>query len=332
MNKCFQLIRLLTIPVFLYTPFGLAQDKEPVSTPPMEAEVEETAPENTAKNVGQEVEINEDNYRQFMELRDARGQRNIIPENAFKPRSGSQKLDKLPEESRKHLRNQLREIIVQGDQWQPGDEANDYPYVPSVAASTKPSLEKQEAEAWGELIGSYHQREAEIYENSSRSQAAMASQGTSGGESTGSAKSGGGSAEQGAEGQQTKQESHAEQSGSAGSYSPDSENDPNTQSTVGISQNAMEFLLGKRKQSVSAGQSDKDSPGGDVENSNDTNPLPELPSLTEPIPENTEGILTIEDLLKAQGIRSATGIDSSSGIAIEYKDPDKNKSEKDGAY
>jgi len=59
--------------------------------------------------------------------------RNIIPENIFKPESGSQKLDKLPEESQKHLRNQLREIIVQGNEWKPGDEETEYPYSPSAA-------------------------------------------------------------------------------------------------------------------------------------------------------------------------------------------------------
>jgi hypothetical protein len=172
--------------------------------------------------------------------------RDIIPEDAFKPSSGLQKLDKLPEESQKHLRNQLREIIVQGDPWKPGDEETEYPYTPSVAASTNPSLEKQEKEAWGELVDSYHDRESQMYENSSGSQAARGSeQGSSNSPkndegSTGSAGQDG----EGSQGQQPGQEGNPDQSNSEGTYSLNGSNDPNANSTAGVSQNAMEFLQG----------------------------------------------------------------------------------------
>ena len=190
MNKQFQLISLLTILVFWNVPSGFAQDDEATTTQTSEADVEETAPDSEEVPAGQEVEINEDNYRQFMELKDARQQRDMLPENSYQSQAGAQKIDKLPEESQKHLRNELREIIIQGDQWQPGDEDTDYPYVPSKTASTNQALQKQEAGAWGELVDDYHKREAEMYGNASRTKASSATAGAAGegsGEGEGSA-------------------------------------------------------------------------------------------------------------------------------------------------
>jgi len=377
MNRQLRLTCFICFALILNAPLGFAQDEEPEVVPEIVPEAEDTN-----VSAGQEVEVNEDVYRQFMELKDARGQRNMLPENAFKPGSGAQKLDKLPEESQKHLRNQLREIIVQGDQWQPGDETGDYPYVPSAAASTDASLQKQEAEAWGELVDNYHQREAEIYENSPRSQAAMANGSSPGGgpgNGEGSRSGSGG----GGEGQESSQSSEGEQGGAAGSYSPNARNDPNATSTQGVSQNAMEFLSGKSGRVVQSGdtdggsgesgqddnqagsqsgaqsgsqgqqgdesqaqadsspamstsarvnteeltettadtsqnaleyltggqtqtsQADGNSPGD--EGTDETMPLPELPSLRGPASDNIEGTLTIQDLINAQGVRNATG-------------------------
>ena len=140
MNKCIHLAGLMGIAMLLFLTPVYAQDDE--TAPPSTTGPGEAATEEPEIRAGQEVEINEDNYRQFMELKDPTLQREIIPENAFKPGSGLQKLDKLPEESQKHLRNQLREIIVQGDPWQPGDEETEYPYTPSEAAGHNPALEK----------------------------------------------------------------------------------------------------------------------------------------------------------------------------------------------
>lgn len=264
MKEHMKFVGLLTISVFLYTPTGFAQDKE------------ESASKDSNVPASQEVEINEDNYRQFMELRDARQQRNILPEDAFKPNAGLQKLDKLPEESQKHLRNQLREIIVQGDEWQPGDEGKHYPYVPSEAASTNPELQKQEAEAWGELVDSYHRREAEIYENSARSQAAMASDGASnGGSNTPNGSPGDGTGQAGTgeagAGGEAANESRPEQSSTADSYSPNTSNDPNARNTAGVSQNAMEFLKGQglAKQGSNGQGNSTSAAGGNGEQSAD---------------------------------------------------------------
>jgi hypothetical protein len=247
MTRMLQLLILFSTLLFLYSQAGFAQDNEAAVPPEPESETDTTA-ETTEAAAGQEVEINEDNYRQFMELRDARQQRNALPENAFKPKSGSQKLDGLPEASQKHLRNQLREIIVQGDEWQPGDEGDVYPYVPSEAAGTDPSLQKQEAEAWGELVDSYHAREAQIHENSAMTQAAQAAGSKPGGGSPTGGESGGdkegeGENQDGAGGQ-AGEENSAEQASSADNYSPNASKDPNAKSTSGVSQNAMEFLKG----------------------------------------------------------------------------------------
>ena len=216
MKKWFQFVSSSILVLFLLTPHLFAQEDEPAS-PPEPVSDESTSIEADSP-AGQEVEINEDNYRQFMELKDAMRQRDIIPENIFKPGSGLQKLDKLPEESQKHLRNQLREIIVQGDPWQPGNEETEYPYTPSVAASTDPALEKQELEAWGELVDSYHDRESQIYENSSGSQAARGSeQGSSGNSQNGTGQPGSNSQNgEGGQGQQTGQEANPDQSANEG--------------------------------------------------------------------------------------------------------------------
>ena len=99
MNRQIQLSGLMGFFLILHVPLSLAQD---------EASNEATEPKSAKAPAGQEVEVNEDNYRQFMELKDARGQRNMLPEEDFKAGSCAQKLDKLPEASQKHLRNQLR--------------------------------------------------------------------------------------------------------------------------------------------------------------------------------------------------------------------------------
>ena len=59
---------------------------------------------------GQEVEVNEDNYRQFMELQDDLRQRQVLPEESFQSRSGDQKLDKLP--LGKHLDRPVHNIAT----------------------------------------------------------------------------------------------------------------------------------------------------------------------------------------------------------------------------
>jgi hypothetical protein len=387
MSRTLQLLILFSTLLVLYCQPGWAQESETVAAP---EEGTEEAAETTNAPAGQEVEINEDNYRQFMELRDARQQRNTLPENAFKPKSGSQKLDALPEESQKHLRNQLREIIVQGDEWQPGDEGEVYPYVPSDAASTDQPLQKQEAEAWGELVDSYNKREAESYENAAEATAAMGNEGSQGGGAGNSEKPGGEQSGQGEGGEngQAAEENRSDQREAANGYSPNAPRDPNAKSTAGVSQNAMEFLKGQgnnESDSVAAaeaatggdGQSDgedgnqADSQGFAGEQSEEQKNSAEI-AISESAPLNpadeddvvstqgtsqnaleyltgttvtvdnrgtgntgqapieSEGTLSIQDLLNAQGVGAAVGTTPSSNSSVDEPDPDKDSKDGDG--
>jgi len=235
-------VLFVTFTLLFGAPLALAQQAEPAA--PAADKAEDTAAEEKQDSSSQEVEINEDTYRQFMELKDANRQGDIIPETVYKPGSGLQKLDKLPEESQKHLRNELREIIVDGDPWQPGDENADYPYTPSEAASKNPALQKQEQEAWGELVDSYNQREAQIYADRAGNRAAMSpGDGNSGQPGSGANKEGkDGDDKEGVPGQESETQGNPGQDAAAGAFSPDAVNDPNAQGESGVSQNALQFL------------------------------------------------------------------------------------------
>lgn len=342
----------LAILIFLYAPSAISQDltqDEPQNEAPAssaETQAESDLSEDKAAPANQEVEVNEDNYRQFMELKDAREWRGVFPETAFKPQTGNQKLDKLPEESQKHLRNQLREIIVQNDAWKPGDEDTDYPYTPSDAASSKPSLQKLEAEAWAELVEGYHQREAEIYANSARSDGAAARAGNAGGgagDSQGSAGVGSnqGSPDQQA-GQQAGQQGDSRRSGTPGSYAPNSANDSNASSTTGVSQNAMEFL----KNNSASAESSEASPSAPKRNTNASvkqesaqNALEFLMGektkttsnqVTSSSSDIEEGTISIEDLLNVQGVSDSNTPVLPATAAGEQEDSSENAVDKDG--
>lgn len=225
-----------------------------------------------ANRGSQEVEYNDDNYRRFMELKDQPTESSTLPTNAYQP--GTQKLDELPEASQKHLRNQLREIILEGDEWAPGDENKKFPYVASEAAQKDPDLRQQEAEAWNELVGKYHEREAQIYANSARSASAagakdgprdasqaLANTGRSAGGSGASNNSNTGQSGKGDQNQDGQNQDGQNQSGqksqSAGnpgegsaapsSVSAASMNDPDAASASGVSQSALEYLESTNK-------------------------------------------------------------------------------------
>ena len=260
MNKPIVLAVILTFAALQAAPTVFAQEQTPPETTAEESGAAAVAePEPSAS---QEVEINEDTYRQFMELKDANQQRDIIPEETFKPGAGLQKLEKLPEESQKHLRNELREIIVGGDPWQPGDEAGEYPYVPSDAARADPSLQKQEVDAWGEPVDSYNRREAQIYANKSGNRATMSPEDGAGEmPGQGSMQTGeSGEDKEGAQGSQNSAAADSAQADTAGTYSPGAANDPNAPGTSGVSQNAMEFLQGLGKSGGNAVEGSAGSP------------------------------------------------------------------------
>lgn len=266
----------------------------------------------------QEVEYNDDNYRRFMELRDEHTQRSSLAVNANQ--SGPQKLDKLPEASQKHLRNQLREIILEGSAWTPGEENKEFRYVASEAAQESPALQQQEAEAWGELVGKYHQREARIYADAARSKSAAGTEGGAHGAASQAqanvgesaaepaASDGSNSAETGG-GDEKKQSGQQQQSAQASqqdSYSPASSanrGDADANSTAGVSQNAMEYLMKSEKQ-----------------NSSDTRRMSESAENTSQLVVISKDTLSIKDLQNAQGITISTGTGSSQATPIDIED------------
>lgn len=353
MKSYLQIIGSLAILVFLYAyaPSAISQDltqdetqnEAPASS--AETQAESDLSEDTVAPASQEVDVNEDNYRQFMELKDARRWRGVFPETAFKPQTSNQKLDKLPEESQRHLRNQLREIIVQSDAWKPGDEDIEYPYTPSDAASSKPSLQKLEAEAWAELVEGYHHREAEIYANSARSDGAAARAGNAGGGTGDSQGSAGVGSNEGSSDQQAGQQDDSSRSGTPGSYAPNSANDSNARSTAGVSQNAMEFLKNNSTSAESA-ESSEASPSAPKRNTNASvkqesaqNALEFLmgektKTTSDQVQSSSsdieEGTISIEDLLNVQGVRDSSTPVLPAPAAGEQEDSSVNAVDKDG--
>ena len=107
-----------------------------------------------------ETDVSEDNYRRYMELKDPRLDRPSFPTVQYRPPSSLEKMAQLPESSQKHLRNQLRGIILQSGPWTPDAREQEFRFSPSEAARKDGELLQAEAEAWAELVGEYHEREA----------------------------------------------------------------------------------------------------------------------------------------------------------------------------
>jgi hypothetical protein len=216
--------------------------------PPLQAQepVEETG------GTSAEVEESDEAYRRRMELEDAR-QRDLgytLPPETYAAKQ--EKLDKLPEESRDNIRDQLVDIIVEDGDWEPSDALKDYPYEPTAAARADPELLLQEQEAWDEQIEKYHKREAAAFGTylgpvpgpgnpdgaEGQSGQAEASEGSDpGGGPQGAV------AERGSP--QGAQESEDAAQRSAGTYEPYQSNRSSTEdavSTAGVQQSALDFL------------------------------------------------------------------------------------------
>ena len=169
--KCLLALKLiLLVAVFTLPQTGLALGSGQETAEPVTPENEDREIVNNST----ETDINEDNYRRFMELKNQPGERNSLPASAYVKPLVLEKMQSLPEDSQKHLRNMLRDIIVQGEAWTPDQLGKDFPFTPSEKAESNPGLRQKESEAWDELVSEYHGRESEIYEHADRSQAATA--------------------------------------------------------------------------------------------------------------------------------------------------------------
>ena len=212
---------------------------------------ETTAPEGGSS---QQVEQSDEDFRRRMELEDARSRDPGFadPIDTYKP--DLEKIDKLPEESRDNIRDQLIDVIMEEGEWEPGDALKEYPYTPSATAEGDPELKQQEQEAWDEQIEKYHERESEAY---------GAYRGPVPGPGNPDGQEGG---EQGGEqGQQGGQQGsgQGDQQGDGGEqgedqdagtyeYQPGGSSSSDANSTAGVSESALDFLRGR--QSSSAGQ------------------------------------------------------------------------------
>ncbi len=235
---------------------------------------------NEADDPSRETDISEDNYRRFMELDDRRLERPAFPAAAMQPGSQLQKMGQLPESSQKHLRNQLRGIILARGDWTPEEIGRDYPFVPSAEARADSQLLRDEIEAWAELVTEYHEREAAVYAAGSGTPGAPAGNdpataqqqaggapgspggdnrggetgpdGQAGGEAGGEGQAGGDSGGGGAEGQGENADGGAEQMADEQPASRRPVAEPDSQdpaappargmSTEGVEQSASEYL------------------------------------------------------------------------------------------
>jgi hypothetical protein len=199
----------------------------------------------------QHVEESEEAYRRRMETQDGMGQTDVIPDRPATGGTTGDGIDDLPFESRKHLRDEMRNVIMEQGEWQPEDATKTYPYHPSAGAQADPELRQKEEKAWGELVAEYHKREA----------AALAGGSHSGGPPPGGQSGGQGGGQSG--GQAGNQAGAKAKSGGSATPNSQASRSPGTQpkarpearpeaeaagstaAGAGVSQSALEFLKGQ---------------------------------------------------------------------------------------
>jgi len=197
----------------------------------------------------EQVEESEEAYRRRMELEGARDQE-TFSNTSYSSQAKQQKIDKLPKESQKNIRDQITDVIIESDEWEPSDVLKEYPYDATEAARKDPELREQEEEAWAEQVEKYHEREAAAFgatrppmPGGGQQQAGTGSNGE--GQQPGEQGSGNEGAGEG--GDQASEDG----SGSAGSYEPyqsRSQSDDDEMSTAGVSESALDFIRGKQGQ------------------------------------------------------------------------------------
>jgi len=213
---------------------------------------QDPAPKADDDDSSEQVEQREDSYRRQMELEDARSRDRTYIDSTYAPTAKQEKIDKLPEESRDNIRDQLVDIIMENGEWEPSDALEEYPYQPTAAAEADAELMAQEQEAWDEQLEKYHEREAAAF-GSYRGPVPGpgnpdGQEGGQQGEDAQGQQSGG----QGANGGGAENES-----GSAGTYQPyqaGSSSSEDEVSTAGVSESALDFLRGGSAQSQQSEQ------------------------------------------------------------------------------
>jgi len=274
----------------------------------------------------QRVEESEEAYRRRMELEGARDH-DTFSNTSYASQTKQQKIDKLPEESQKNIRDQITDIIIENGEWKPGDVLEEYPYEPTEAAGKDPVLLGQEEEAWAEQVDKYHEREAAAF---GATRPAMPGSDTQQA-GTGSSGDGQQQGEQGSGQNGSGQDGSQGGSGSAGSYEPyqaPNRQDDDEISTAGVSESALDFLRGRQGQApnpTGSGSDQQDQAPTLTDSDNEQqNQAPNFADggtepqddPTESSPENgdspeqaPDGSLPIEQLEQLQGVaaQSTTG-------------------------
>jgi hypothetical protein len=294
---------------------------------------ENPAPDDASSR---EVEKSDEDFRRRMELEDAR-QRNLgytLPPETYAQQQ--EKIDKLPEESRDHIRDQLIEVIVENGEWEPSDALRDYPYEPTAAALADPELLQRENEAWNEQIEKYHRREAAAFGSYHGPVAGPgnpqgADQPGQQGQGPQAGLSGDGGAGAGGNGSGQTAADGSEGAAGGGTYEPYQANRKSGEervSTAGVQQSALDFLQGQQGGNAtgSPASSSPEVPGGapgDAGSPEAESPRTEPPEAEagEADAENaaaaetaserdldlsTPGLIAIEDLDKLEGAESET--------------------------
>jgi hypothetical protein len=288
---CFALLLIL-----FGLPIAFAQDSEP-------AEDEDGSSE--------QVEQRDDAFRRQMELEDARSRDRTYVDSTYGQKTELEKIDKLPEESRDNIRDQLVDVIMENGEWEPKDALEEYPYAPTEAAQSDPELKEQEQEAWDEQVEKYHEREAAAFGahrgpvpgpgNPTGQEGGQQGEGSQQGQQGGEQGSGQG-------GQDGDGESGGGTEGTYQPYQPGSNGSEDEVSTAGVSESALDFLRGKQGQQQPPPQGAQEQAAdaqqaqaeASEENSDQAQAEPQQES-SEVVDRDTRGIIAIEDLDKLEG-------------------------------
>lgn len=278
------------------------------------AYAQDSAPVEDDDDSSERVEQREDSYRRQMELEDARARDRTYVDSTYGGQAPAEleKIDKLPEESRDNIRDQLVDVIMENGEWEPKDALEDYPYQPTATAQSDPELKQQEQEAWDEQVEKYHEREAAAF---------GAHRGPVPGPGNPTGQQGGQQGDGSEQGQQGGQQGSGQGgqdgsgSGSRGTYQPyesSSQGSEDEVSTAGVSESALDFLRGQQgqqqqspeTQAREAQEQAAEAQQAQADASQDNTEQAQAEQQQDPAQEaplDTRGIIAIKDLDKLEG-------------------------------
>jgi hypothetical protein len=283
-----------------------------------------------SKDSSEQVEQREDSYRRQMELEDARSRDRTYIDNTYTRSAKSERLDKLPQESRDNIRDQLIDVIVENGDWEPGDALAEYPYQPTTAAEADAALMQLEQDAWEEQIEKYHTREATAF---GAYRGPVPGPGNPGGQEGG--EEGDGSEGQPGGGKGGKDDGGEEDDSSAAAtyqpYQASSAKPENEVSTAGVSESALSFLRGGSAQAdpsaqelpsltatESQSQAQEDSQSQQASEQASAEQLAQEQSEQQDAPKEAtpdlRGIIAIEDLDKLEGMEPVTEMEENEDL------------------